>query len=211
MRFKALADLPQTHLCRACKETKPISEMIVIHERKTGKYLLRARCKDCQNEQERGHRRQWKRDYLRRWRKRNARLNESYWRQRSALKREEISGRARRRYEDNRHAILIQGRLRRHGEKVSLAEAMVLLKKYGPCYPQRPGLTPEGLQECERIRGTYRRHGHRISAFQIRLMVYEDGFFIKPARQQKEPYRASAKKLRDWHESRRNQSEVKAA
>jgi hypothetical protein len=200
MRFNALADLPEKHTCLKCGKEKLLIEMIVIHERKTGNYLLRG-CKECNNKKERGHRRQWKRDYLRAWRKRNAELTESYWRQSAILNREKTNAQACARFQKKHDALLIQGRLRRHGMKVGIFEAQQLLKKFGPCYPMRPGLTPEGFKECERLRSVYRRLGKPYNTFEIRLMVYEDGFFIKPSRQ-KTPYRTAAANLRKWHKER---------
>ena len=133
MRFKTLTDLPEKHTCLKCGAEKLLVEMIVVRERKTGNYLLRARCKKCHNEQEHGHRRPAKTDYLRRWRKANASLNESYWRQANVLNREKINSHAQARFQRKHHALLIQGRLRRHGLKVGIFEAQQLLKKFGPC------------------------------------------------------------------------------
>src|ERR1700691_3681774 len=145
-----LSELPSQFGCLACGETKLIAEMVVVRLKTQKKILLRPRCKKCTNERERGHRREWKRKYLRRWRRDNAELNESYWRGRD---RGMQNAYAYNHFLQNHDAILIQGRLRRQlGMKVSLSEARQLLRKHGCCYPTRFGLTPKGLRECERIR-----------------------------------------------------------
>jgi hypothetical protein len=202
MRLKSLAELPKEHTCRKCGATKPIDEMVLIRNKRTHDFLLRSRCKACQNEHERGHRREWKTKYLRRWRRWNSELNESYWRQRSRDKRPELNARAMTRFLQNHDAILIQGRLRRTaGMHVTLAEATELCRKYGRCYPHRAGLTPKGLREAERIRSRSRLRGKPLRAVEARMMVYEDGenFVIKP-RLQKLPhhYRVAASRLHRW-------------
>lgn len=205
MRFRSFAELPALHSCRKCGQPKPIAEMVVVRLRREGIILLRARCKSCHNEKEKGHRRAWKRQYLRNWRSRSRALNESYWRQRNAAKREELNAYAYRHFLANHDAILIQGRLRRRlGTKVSLAEARKLLLKFGPCYPTSFGLTPPGLRECERIRSRLRAAGAKPNNAEIRLMVYADAkkYFIKP-RFQKRPYQSAAEKLREWHRNRK--------
>ena len=98
MRFKSLDQLPAEHKCLTCEETKPIAKMIVIRERRTGNILLRSRCKDCHNQGERGHRREYKRKYLKAWRKHNPELNESYWRQANEQNRELINARVHERF-----------------------------------------------------------------------------------------------------------------
>jgi hypothetical protein len=137
--------------------------------------------------------------YLRRWRKDNAELNESYWRQYQATNRPTITARAAVRFWQNHNGILIQGRLRRKGIKVSLAEANRLGRKYGCCYPLRAGLTPWALRECERIRSGQRRlpKYKRNTQVEIRMMMYEDGHFKSP-RRQKPPYQIAAKRLSQW-------------
>src|SRR6185295_11057083 len=72
--------LPSEGFCSHCGKLKPIGEMLVVHRKREGDYYMRPRCKQCHNKRERGHRREYKRNYLRAWRKRNAALNESYWR-----------------------------------------------------------------------------------------------------------------------------------
>lgn len=203
MRLKSRAALPKEHRCLACEQTKPIKEMIVVRERRTGHFLVRARCKECNNKQERGHRREYKRRYLQRWRKRNADVNESYWRQYQADNRLSISSRSHERFLKHHEALLIQGRLRRRGIKVSIDEARALYKKYGRCYPTRYGLTPTGLKEAERIRSAQRRKaGRRFSSLEIRIMVYEDGLYITP-RWQPVPYKYAAAQLRNFQAQRR--------
>ena len=206
MRFTSLSQLPAEHHCLTCDVTKPIEEMIVIRERSTGNILLRSRCKSCHNERERGHRREWKRKYLKAWRRHNPELNESYWRQDHAQNRKMINARVYERFRKHHEAILIQGRLNRRGNKVTIAEAKALYKKYGQCYPTRFGLTKSGLRECERIRSAQRRlpAAKRCSNLEIRMMVYEDkkSYFIKP-RLQPVPYKRAAEQLRQYQAQRR--------
>jgi hypothetical protein len=202
--FNSMAELPATYSCRKCGQEKPtIPDMIVVRRRRDGKVMLRPRCKQCHNARERGHRREYKLAYLRRWRKRNAELNESYWRKESALHRERLNATARERFRRDHDAVLIQGRLRRQlGMRVPLAEARELASKYGPCYPTRLGLTPWGLREYERIRASLRRMHKEMKPIEVRTMLYADGHFITP-RCQKTPYRAAAKKMRRWQAERR--------
>jgi len=172
--------------------------------------------KYCHNKRERGHRREYKTNYLQKWRKSNAELNESYWRQRLQDKRVEVNATAYRHFRKNHAAILIQMRLRNHGFKVSLKEAKRLLRKFGRCYPMRSGLTRAGLRECERIRSRQRIHGQTYSAVEIRMMVYEAGNeeydelegrqenkWVVPPVDQPHPHRQRGERLRRWHESRR--------
>lgn len=203
MVVEHLSELPAEHECLICGDVKPVGEMVVVRLKKQKKILLRPRCKKCHNERERGHRREYKRNYLRRWRRWNHELNESYWRQRNAEKRVEINARCYKRFRRHHAAILIQGRLRRRlGMKVSIAEARRLAKTYGVCYPTRFGLTPFGLAECERIRSNMRRIGKHLHPVEIRMMVYEDGHFKEPRLQQM-PYRRAAQQLQRWHAQRR--------
>lgn len=200
-------DLPDQHTCNVCNQTKPVDEMIVIYNRKEKVYYLRPRCKDCHNKKERGHRREWKRNYLRAWRKRNRQVNESYWKDNADVREQGRLNAARRLANPEYHeAVLIQGRLRRQLKlRITIVEAKELLAQFGRCYPSRFGLTEAGLRECERIRSTMRRNGtkKRFSAIQIRMMVYEDGYFINPSRQP-QPYQNAAEKLRRWQASRRS-------
>src|SRR5439155_5092911 len=154
MRFASLTELPAEYRCRLCRAVKPIAAMMVVRVKREKKILLRPRCKDCHNARERGHRREWKTAYLRRWRKYNDELNRSYWKKRS----DEEWARAAERFRSRNHlALLIQGRLRRRiGMHVTVAEARRLLKTFGPCYPTRYGLTAKGLREFERIRSNMR-------------------------------------------------------
>jgi hypothetical protein len=206
MKVRSLAELPEKHRCLKCGADKPVSQMVVVRLRKEGLFYLRPRCKDCHNEFERGRRREWKRTYLRRWRRWNAELNESYWRQRNSEKRVEINARAYKRFRRHHAAILIQGRLRRRlGMKVTLTEAKRLAKTYGICYPTRFGLTAWGLKECERIRSNMRRIGKHLDPVEIRMMVYADGHFKKP-HLQKMPYQRASKMLSDWHANKRSEA-----
>lgn len=199
MKVKSLAELPETGTCRKCRGEKPRGEMVVVRLRKQGLFYMRPRCKSCQNEFERGHRREWKRAYLRRWRKWNHDLNESYWRQRNRDRRAELNAYSYRRFRRNHAAILVQGRLRRQaGMSVSLAEAKKLVAHYGMCYPTRFGLTKRGLRECERIRSSMRRLGKHLRPVEIRMMVYADGHFKQP-RTQTQPYARASAQLRRWH------------
>ena len=198
MDYASIAELPETATCLKCGETKPIVKMIVIRMRGTGAIRVQSRCKDCNNRHERGHRREWKTAYLRKWRAVNKDLNESYWRGRSLEHQAEI---ARRHFRKNHAALLIQGRLRRRlGMSLPLEEARKLLRRFGPCYPTRFGLTAKGLKEAERIRGRLRANRQHVPAVEIRMMVYEDqkSFFVKP-RLQVMPYQSAARQLRAWH------------
>jgi len=199
----SLIDLPKEHTCLLCTATKPIAEMIVVRLRKQNKFRLRPRCKECHNNRERGHRREWKTRYLRRWRRDNAALNRSYWKQRQAELRLELNTRAYMRFLQNHDAILVQGRLKRQtGMRVTIAEAKDFVRCYGRCYPTRYGLTDSGLRECERIRSGQRKFPKRkrFSSVEIRMMVYDSdkNFVIKP-RLQKTPYRRASKHLHEWH------------
>jgi hypothetical protein len=200
---KTVAELPQEYTCRCCGLTKPISEMILIRRRKTSDFMLRPRCKECHNKREQGHRREWKRKYLKLWRKRNPELNDSYWRDHQVENRPKAAERARRQFRKHHAAILIQGRLRRRlGMSLSLKECKELARKYGPCYPTKYGLTPAGLRECERIRSSMRRTGKRISTIEVRMMLYEDGYYITP-KNQPIPYKKAANRLREWQAKRK--------
>ena len=204
MRVTDLKQLPAEYGCKVCGLTKPLAEMCLVHTKRDGAYRLRPRCKDCHNARERGHRREYKRAYLRRWRKDNANINRSYWQGRDDV-REKARVNARRSFERNHDALLIQGRMRRRGYPVSLDEARELLRQYGPCYPTSFGLTERGKREAERIRSALRRQGKkRISNFEIRLMVYEDDKrnFIKP-RLQTRPYQRASEQLKKWQAEQR--------
>jgi hypothetical protein len=203
MKVKSPDLLPAEYECKLCHLTKPIAEMMVVYVRREKVYRLRPRCKKCHNERERGHRREYKRNYLQRWRRENAAVNKSYWNNEHV--REQMRVNAARRLEKDRDAILIQGRMNRRGMGISLKEARELLKRFGPCYPSRLGLSQKGLRECERIRSALRRSGKkRFSMFEIRLMVYDDekSNYIKP-HLQKRPYQNQSKRLREWQQSRR--------
>lgn len=200
MKASRIEELPDEYLCRTCQAVKPIADMLIVRRRRENDYYLRPCCKSCHNERERGHRREWKRKYLQKWRKKNASLNESYWRNEKTRERCRIY--AYKRFRDKHDALLIQGRMRRHGQPISIAEAECLLQKFGRCYPTAFGLSAKGKRECERIRSALRRQGvKKINMFEIRLMVYDDdrSNFIKPERQ-KSPYKNAASKLRKWHQ-----------
>ncbi len=202
MKVTKMVDLPDEYTCNICNVIKPVSDMCVAHHRKEGIFYLRPRCKDCHNARERGTRREYKRKYLQRWRARNPQLNESYWRDNPRVK-EKARIRAAARSNEKHEALLIQGRLNRRGFGISLKEAEELLNKFGRCYPTRYGLTPEGLRECERIRGAMRRRGSKqMRPVEIRIMAYEDGLYIKPSRQIV-PYKCAAKRLRKWQKQRK--------
>jgi hypothetical protein len=198
---KTRAELPAEYGCRLCGETKPLKQMVLVYRRRTRDYLLRPRCKLCHNQRERGHRRKWKREYLRKWRVENPEINRSYWhgpdweQTRSAR-----NAASYQHFLRNHHAILIKGRLQRQaGIKITLAEARELLTKYGCCYPTRYGLTAWALRECERIRSGQRRlpKHKRNSGVEIRMMMYEDGHFKKPSRQTP-PYQIASRRLSQW-------------
>lgn len=207
MIAKTRAELPEKYRCRKCRRKKPIAEMILIYRKKQKHYLLRPRCKECHNKKERRHRRQWKTRYLRAWRARNAELNRSYWDNPERRKKATQRARRKRRNQNYCDALAIQRRLRSRSIKVTFREAKQLLQQYGPCYPTRFGLTPEGLKECERIRSRKRLHGDPVSTIEIRMMVYEDGSFITPERQ-KRPFQKAAERLRNWW--KRQRTEVSA-
>jgi hypothetical protein len=197
MIVSKLSDLPKEYACKLCGATKPVAEMVVRRRRELNGFCLQPRCKECHNARERGHRREYKRKYLQRWRKKNAAVAKSYWKDHPEyLERSRES--AARYVEKHRDALAIRRRLKSRGIEVSVAEAEELLKQYGRCYPTRFGLTPEGLKECERIRSRMRQRGGKVlSSVEIRIMVYEDGHYITPSRQPK-PYQKAAARLREW-------------
>lgn len=206
MRFDDMKLLPPEHICNLCGETKLIAEMSVVYIRREKYYKLRPRCKTCHNERERGFRREYKRKYLQNWRKNNAKLNESYWKDNPVV-REKARLNAEKRLKTDGEAIAIQRRMNKRGMNISIAEARELLEKFGRCYPSRFGLTEKGRREVERIRSRMRsRKARRISVFQIRLMVYEDGIedgFVIAPKLQPVPYRQAAENLRRFHRGRR--------
>lgn len=198
MNYASRDQLPEAATCNKCAAEKPLAEMVVVRL-SGGVFYVRPRCKACHNAAERGHRRAWKLAYQRRWRKRNADIDRSYW-QNDPDRKEKNRKRAAARFADpqTHHAILIQGRLRRKaGLHLPLQECRELLKRFGPAYPTPQGLTPTGLKECERIRAKGRRAGKVIPAIEVRLMMYEDGHFLKPSRQQI-PYKGYAQNLRRY-------------
>ncbi|HYE72703.1 MAG TPA: hypothetical protein VEF04_05205 [Blastocatellia bacterium] len=201
MKAAQLDLLPPEYTCKKCGQTKPIAEMIVVRIRRENVYQLRSRCKSCHNEKERGHRREWKRKYLQEWRRRNKAVNRSYWD--NDIVREQTRIYSYRRFKEKHDAILIQGRMKRHGYPTTIQEAEELLKEYGHCYPTMAGLTPLGRKRFEQIRAAQRRlNSKRFTLFEIRMMVYDEGLYIKPSRQPK-IYQKSAEKLREWHRKQR--------
>jgi hypothetical protein len=194
-RAATLEELPKKYGCNVCGEIKPLAAMVVVRSRKDGEYRLRPRCKECHNAKERGHRREYKKEYLRRWRARNADKDKSYWKDRPDYKERSRASSARY-IERHRDALAIRRRLAGKGVEVSVAEAEGLLKKFGPAYPTRFGLTTEGQKRCEHIRAEQRRAGRegRRSSFEIRVQVYNEGLFIEPKLQPR-PYQRAAKRL----------------
>lgn len=188
--------------------------MIIQYWKTEGFYYFRPRCKACNNTREQGHRRDYKRKYLQRWRKQNAEVNDSYWCGNVRV-REAARIRAANRSREETDAIAIQRRLRTQGESVTIAEARGLLALYGGCYPTRYGLTDRGLRRCEQIRSRLRNRSGKpssfgyqmLSSFEIRVMVYEESeeepFLIIPRDQQPIPYQKAAERLRQWHRNQR--------
>lgn len=200
-------DLPAIGHCNKCDQDKPLAEMCVFRRASEGTYCLRPRCKECAyayNRTLQG----WRRDYLRQWRRRNAALNRSYWDNPEA--KEKSSQNNRKFRAANREANLIQNRLRRRGMPCSLDEARKYLAKYGPNYPTIHGLTDWGKREVERVRSACRRQGKKITALEIRLMVYEDSEeeprLLKKPSVQKFPYKKCGQKLRAWHQQKKETS-----
>lgn len=226
-RAARLEDLPAEGHCVLGNHTKPRSEMVVYRSKRDG-YVMRPRCKECHNAGERGHRREYKRNYLRAWRRRNKSLDRSYWN--NPTQRRKSTLRARGYRERDGEAITIQRRLREQlNERVTLAEARELLLKFGPGYPTRYGLTEEGLRECERIRSRLRsaarrnRHRVRVRNIEIRVLVYQDAvdsgravdsvrgpaLMIEPGLQKSRYSGASLKRW--WQERKRERRLAKAA
>jgi hypothetical protein len=204
MRAKLFSDLPAVAHCNKCDKDKPLAEMIVFRLASDGLYHLRKKCKECASAYNRTFQ-EWRREYLRKWRKENPELNRSYWDNPEVKER---SLQYTRKFNTiNREAILIKNRLRRHGQPCTIAEAREYLKKYGPNFPTIHGLTSAGKREVQRIRSAYRRAGRQITAFEIRLMVYEDSAeeprLLKKPSTQKFPYKTSAHRLRTWHQQQR--------
>jgi hypothetical protein len=206
MKYESLKDIPSESFCSTCKVTKPIAEMLVIRMKKENHYIVRPNCKSCHNANERGKRREYKTQYLRKWRAKNKKLNRSYWdnavvKEYAAIaykKRKETPEFQQRRAAQSaerfaRDSLIkaIQRRFFNEFIEISFEEAAEYLDQFGCYYPSRQGLTNMGLKECERIRSTMRRRGmKRYDAFNIRLAVYEDGtengkFLISPENQLK--------------------------
>lgn len=206
-RFTSREDLPKTAFCLKCETEKPIAEIVVVFMKQEKLFRIRPRCKECHNALERGKRRPYKRKYLRNWRAKNPELTESYWKD-DPNRKEKARTAQYRRFTEKHEAILIQGRVNRHGGKISTAEAEELLEKFGRCYPTPQGLTIDGKRECEKIRSRFRSQGKRAPrALEIRKMVYEDDngtytFVIRPE-DQPEPYQIASNNLKQWHRRRR--------
>jgi len=201
MKYRSTAEIPATTRCRMCGQEKPtLTEMVVFRSRRDGSINVRVRCKQCNNERERGHRREWKREYLRRWRAKHPDLEDAYNQKYRAVHAEECRQRSSADAQRDHEAILIQKRMAVRGMPVTRAEARELLRKFGPAYPTRHGLTPAGQREVERIRSATRRAGKPMSRAEIYLMLYEDGDFVKKPSSQPTvtcPGRARAMK-RQW-------------
>lgn len=206
-RFPTREELPERAFCQQCETEKPIKEMMVAFLKSEKLYRVRPRCKECYNERERGHRREWKREYQQNWRKDNSELNDSYWKDNPKVK-EQSRQRTNKIWNEKREAVLIQGRMNRHGRRVSLKKAEELLTKFGRCYPTGFGLTTEGERECEKIRSRFRlRKEKPPKPFDIRLMVYADDnanyrFVIRPE-EQPEPYKQASVRLKQWHDEQK--------
>lgn len=209
MKAARYEDLPLTRVCNSCGVEKGRDEMI-IHHRPEGGYYFRPKCKNCHNERERGHRREYKRRYLQRWRKNNRDLEESYWKNDRA--REQAAQRARNFTQEQREAIAIQRRMNKRGQDITISEARELLAHFGRCYPMKDGLTKAGLRRCEEIRSRLRhrsvKSGRRVqSSFEIRLMVYDESLeeksLVIPPDKQPIPYQKAAENLRQWHRNQR--------
>jgi hypothetical protein len=223
--FAKITDLPEQGHCNKCDETKPREEMCVVRRRDLGGFYMRPKCKACHNAQERGHRRDYKREYQRRWRRENKALNDSYFKNDQV--REYAKLRARQFSRDHKDALAIQRRMAARGYNIAISEARELLATYGRCYPTRYGLTKAGLAECEKIRGRLRTRNvdprRRQTAFEIRLMVYEeavavDGGYNKPRLnliippdQQPVPYASRAERLRQYHRNKQEGGQTYAA
>lgn len=159
--------------------------MVVLRHRRTGRVLIRPRCKDCQNARERGRRREWKRNYLRGWRARHPDLDRQYYqaaaeRNAARLRQQRLS-----RFRRDHAAYLIQGRLRKRGIPCPLAEARELLREYGPAYPLVCGLNQAGRREAERLRSQARRRGAPFSRRGILRALWEREEFRMPRRLQR--------------------------
>lgn len=194
MTAARIADLPATVVCIQCNQQKTLVEMIVVHIKRDQVFRVRPRCKECHNARERGFRREYKRNYLRRWRRANPELNDSYWKGSDHVREKNRVNSAKRLADPQyRDAVAIQRRLRTKNISVSIDEAKELLGKFGRCYPTRFGLTLKGIRECERIRSrlrgrTAKADRRMVNSFDIRLMVYEQsedepGLVIPPAEQ----------------------------
>lgn len=191
MTFASISALPPSAVCRECGAEKPLGKMVVLRVRATGRVRVRPRCKDCQNARERG-RREWKRDYLRRWRARHPDLDRQY--AQAAQERNEARIRSQRlsSYRRDHAAYLIQGRLRKRGVPCPLAEARELSREYGPAYPLVCGLSPAGRREIERLRSQARRRGEPFRRRDVLRALWDREEYRLPLRLQ------SAVNKRNW-------------
>lgn len=185
MTFASAAALPPSAICRQCGAEKPLAQMVVLRQRGTGRLRVRPRCKDCHNARERGHRREWKRNYLRGWRALHPDLDRQYYQ--AAAERNEARLRQQRlsRFRRDHAAYLIQGRLRKRGILCPLAEARELLREYGPAYPLVCGLNRAGRREAERLRSQARRRGRPFRRRDILRALWEREEFRVPRRLQR--------------------------
>lgn len=201
-----MIDLPESRVCNICGVEKPWAECVVIYRKAEKRYYCRPRCKECHNASERGNRREWKRAYLQAWRKKNAALDASY--RDTPAYREAARKRAAAKFVKDHDALLIQGRMNRRDEGITIAEARELCARFGRCYPTPSGLTDAGKREVERIRSSIRRRfdkRRRPSLHEIRKMVYDDNparFVIAPEKQPV-PYSFSSKRMKRMQAARK--------
>jgi hypothetical protein len=207
VKAKLIKDLPAERICNRCDTSKPRVEMVVQHRTDNGGFFyMRPICKSCHNARERGHRREYKKQYLDNWRKRNAGLDKSY--RQTDHYRQKAAERSYRYFKANHAAILIKKRLAYREIPVTLAEAKELLERFGPCYPTRQGLTKAGLRECERIRSRLRVRNvdrrRRQTATEIRMMIYEeDARFVIPPDEQEMPFKSRSERMKQQFRNKR--------
>lgn len=202
MKYESMAALPETGTCRLCGQTKPVAEMIVLRSRRDRHVHLRARCKECHNQRERGRRRAWKTSYQRAWRKRHADLNRSYW---QARDKSEQAARSLAFRHGHIEAARIQERMRTRGYHLDWRSARELLQQYGPAYPLACGLNEVGQREVERLRSTARRRGEARRRRDIVMEVWENEDCRLPRHEQ--PRLMAARQqaiLARWSERRTN-------
>lgn len=190
-----ISDLPESWTCNKCDREKPRGEMVVMRTKRTRRYWLRPRCKDCQNAINRKTQTDYKNNWQREWRKKNPEQVSCYRQKQMAGpgQKQKARDRAARIYEAKRPALLIQSRLRGTPFSLSIGEAQKALAKFGPLYPTTAGLRPKGRAEYERIR---RRSD--LSDLEIRIMIYDDSIespdLVKKISAQRLPQKKNAKK-----------------